>query len=199
MEPSTPGYCARLAVVATISSRPTCSMPRELGERIIAMTTAKKKYWYSLLAAFCTLLISTSLVNASSITDSLRRAPIGDPIEARSLAGPNVETVCVLQPYQDRLLADGDVAKGLNARLNAEAFSADEGHFAFLIVRNGDVQLEQIKRSAQMDIFGTNKLPAEVVLPSQFSQAECADGQSAAVIKIHFRGRAYVVFGSMRQ
>ncbi|TBA91091.1 hypothetical protein [Rhizobium ruizarguesonis] len=163
------------------------------------MAPAKKKYRYSLLAVFCTLLISTSLADASSITDALRKAPIGDLIKAQSLAGSNVETVCALQPYQDRLLADNDVAKGLNARLNAEAFSADEGHFTFVIVRNGDMELEQIKRSVQLDIFGFHQLPAEVMLPGQFVQAQCTDGQSAAIIKILFRGRTYVVFGSLRQ
>lgn len=65
----------------------------------------------SLFAAFFTLLISTSLANASSTTDALRKAQIDVLIMAQSLACSNVETMCAMQPYQDRLLVDSDLAK----------------------------------------------------------------------------------------
>ncbi len=94
--------------------------------------------------------------------------------------------MCALQPYQDRLHADNDVTKGFNARLNAEAFGAHEGHFTFVIIRNGDMELDQIKRSAQLDIFGSHKLPAEVMLPGQFVQASVPMGNPPPSSKSYF-------------
>lgn len=45
------------------------------------------------------------------------------------------------------------------------------------------MELEQINRSARLDVFSSHRRSAEVMARSQFVQAECADDQSAAIRK----------------
>ncbi|OCJ16165.1 hypothetical protein A6U87_22940 [Rhizobium sp. AC44/96] len=144
------------------------------------------------------MAMSASCADATSIGDGLRAAPIGKIIMASTLTGADVETVCLLQPYQDRLNSGGSVAASLNARLDAEALTTDEAHFTFVIVGKRGLTLDRIKRSTQLDVFGLHRLPSELVLPHDFVQAECASGASAALVKVMFRERAYIVVGEMR-
>jgi hypothetical protein len=112
------------------------------------------------------------------------------------LLEPDVETVCVLQPYQDQLTTRDSVAERLNVQLRAQAFKADEGHFIFAFIRNHTLELDKIKRSNRLDIFGVRPLPTGTFLPDQFAQAECSPAHTAAILKVVYRERVYVVFGA---
>lgn len=154
----------------------------------------------TLLAAFCAVpMLSASYAAASSLQDALREAPIDEPIMVETLLGPEVETVCVLQPYQNQLTTRDDVAERLNAQLRAEVLTADEGHFIFAIVRNHALELNRIKRSTQLDIFSARPLSTGNALPDQFVQAECSSGHAAAIVKVMYRERAYIMFGAMHR
>jgi hypothetical protein len=148
------------------------------------------------LAVLCALAYAECAA-ASSLENALREAPMGERIMIEPLLGPDVEAVCVLQPYQDQLTARDDVAERLNAQLRAQALAVDESHFIFAIVRNHALQLDRIKRSNRLDIFGVRPLPTGTSLPDQFAQAECSPAQTAAIVKVMYRERAYVVFGAV--
>ncbi|TLX13015.1 hypothetical protein [Rhizobium sp. MHM7A] len=149
-----------------------------------------------LLAVLCAMPYA-EYASASSLEDALREAPMGEPVMIGPLLGPDVEAVCVLQPYQDQLSTRDDVAERLNAQLRAQALAVDEGHFIFAIVRNHTLQLDRIKRSSRLDVFGVRPLPTGTSLPDKFAQAECSPAHTAAIVKFIYRERAYVVFGAV--
>jgi hypothetical protein len=151
------------------------------------------------MLAVMLIAVPASQAGATSFEDNLRQMPVGEPEMVSTFGWPDAETVCLLQPYQDRVLANGDVAESLKARLNNKPLEADEGHFIFLVDVKRGLQLVRIKRSAQLDVLGVLKLPAEVSVPDQFVQAECAAGAAAAVVKAVVRGRVYVLFGTVHR
>jgi hypothetical protein len=134
---------------------------------------------------------------ASSLQNAIRDAPNGKPIMVETLLGPEVEAVCVLQPYQDQLTSGNSVAERLNVELRAQAVIADEGHFIFAIARNHTLELDRVKRSKRLDIFGARPLPTGTFLPDQFIQTECSPAHTAAVVKFMYGERTYVMFGTM--
>jgi hypothetical protein len=75
--------------------------------------------------------------------------------------------------------------------------AVDESHFIFAIVRNHALQLDRIKRSNRLDILGVRPLPTGTSLPDQFAQGECSPAHTAAIVKVMYRERAYVVFGAV--
>lgn len=152
----------------------------------------------SLLAVLCAIPMSCSeYAAASSLQNALREAPIGEPIMVETLLGPHVKAVCVLQPYQEQLTSGNGVVERLNAQLRTKALTADEGHFIFAIFRNHTLELDRIKRSSRLDIYGVRPLPTGTSLPDHFVQAECSPARTAAVVKVMYRERAYVMFGTM--
>lgn len=152
----------------------------------------------TLLVMLCAMPISCAEYAASpSLQDALQELPIGEPVMVETLLGSDVKAVCVLQPYQNQLTTRDGVADTLNAQIRAEALAADEGHFIFAIARKSALELERIKRSNQLDIFGLRQLPAGSSLPDHFVQAECSPVHTAAIVKIIYLERAYVVFGAI--
>jgi hypothetical protein len=142
-----------------------------------------------LLAALWVGAVSPIRAEAASIRESLHAVPDNQIIMVSEIAYPDAETVCVLQPYQNLLNPKGDASAELNARLRDELPVADEAHFTFAVFRKHGLELDRILRS---------RLPVGAVLPRGFIQAECASSSSAAVVKIRFRERAYIVFGEIR-
>ena len=151
----------------------------------------------TLLAALLTLAVSAPHAWADSLRDNFRQIPLGEPVMMSTFGLSDAATICLLQPYQQRINAGGDVAEGLNARLGAKTLVSDEGHFTFLIDGTRGLQLERIKRSAQLDVLGLRDLPAAVSFPDGFVRAECAPGATAAVVKVVVKGRCLISFGTM--
>jgi hypothetical protein len=94
------------------------------------------------------IAVQASQARATSFEDNLLQMPVGEPEIVSTFDWPDAETVCLLQPYQDRVLTNGDVAESLKARLNNKPLEADEGHFIFLVDGKRSLQLVRIKRSA---------------------------------------------------
>lgn len=63
-----------------------------------------------------------------------------------------------------------------------------------MIVRNHTLELDRIKRSNRLDVFGARPLPTGTFLPDQFIQTECSPAHTAAVVKFmyHERGLRHV-------
>ena len=100
-----------------------------------------RPFWYLLLAALLAMLMSISYAGSATPTlNALRDAPIDIPVRIAQIAVPVAETVCLLQPYQDRSRDGGDLTARINAHLDAEAFAADEGHFTLILVREHGIE-----------------------------------------------------------
>lgn len=181
------------------SSCAPCKIGEKVRGRRLAMAALRKMpVRPTFLTVICAIVMSSlGYAGESSLQNALREAPISKPVMLEPLLEPDVEAVCVLQPYQDQLTTRDGVAEGLNAQLRAQALTADEGHFIFALARNHSVELDRIKRSNRLDIFGMRPLPTGISLPDQFVQAECSPPHTAAIVKVMYRERTYVVFGAV--
>jgi hypothetical protein len=132
------------------------------------------------------------------LQEALLSAPVAHISKIDALTS-DAKAVCVLQPYQDRLHILGDIAASVNAHLAKVKFSSDEGHFTFVFARNHGIEIERIKRSQDLDFFSNRQMPAAIsnALPHNFSQEDCVTGSSAAVIKVKFHERSFIIFGQI--
>ncbi|MDU0364958.1 hypothetical protein RWK44_31785 [Rhizobium sp. 25PS6] len=139
--------------------------------------------------------------NAGSLDrDDLESIPIGKATEFSNLSTFDAQAVCLLHPYQDRLSSKDELAVRVNTYLAANKHVSDEGHFAFVLVGKDGIEIVPFKRSRNLDVLAKHEVSSSVdeMLPKGFAPHDCANGQSAAFLKIGLRARTYLVLGELR-
>ena len=150
------------------------------------------------------LLLSTahwSAAGAGPLDEStFNKISVGKPTRFHDISTFDAKAVCLLQPYQDRLPSRDVLAARVNKYLAANNYSADEGHFAFVVIGNDAIELTSFKRSQSLDVLAKHEVPSKALemFPIGFVPQNCADGQLAAFMKISFRSKPYIVLGELR-
>lgn len=141
------------------------------------------------------------LANAGSLKeDDFNKFKVGEAAQFSNLSSFEAQTVCLLQPYQDRLSSKELVAVRMNKYLAASKYSSDEGHFAFVLIGKEAIEIASFKRSKNLDVLSKHEISSSVeeILPKDFVPHDCASGQSAVFTKVGLQARTYVVLGELR-
>jgi hypothetical protein len=135
-------------------------------------------------------VISTNAFNSIRMGEAKRLADLS-PFKA--------ETICLLQPYQDRLPSEHPYSARVNQYLVAEDYRGDESHFAFVLVGKDGIEIAAFARSKQLDVLAKHgvSLLFEKSLPKGFQARNCASGGPAAIAKTSLKERTYVVLGEI--
>ncbi|MBB3521173.1 hypothetical protein [Rhizobium sp. BK456] len=129
--------------------------------------------------------------------DAFGNIPLGKATKFSRISSFDAQAVCLLQPYQNRLPSSDALAVRVNEYLAASNYVADEGHFAFVLIGKGAIEIAAFQRSQKLDVLAEHEVSSSVeeMLPKDFASHDCASGQSAALVKIEFRARNYVLLG----
>jgi len=132
--------------------------------------------------------------------DALLAIPAGGARPVSELAKADFSRVCILQPYQNRVQAENgelDLSRA-NAHLSAIEYAGDEVHWALIFIADAAIELVVFNRSSKLDLMAVRQLQstdAAALLPVGFVPMNCAAGNRAALSKIGFGERTYVVLG----
>ncbi len=109
-------------------------------------------------------------------------------------------SVCLLQPYQDRVADWYPESEKINRYLQEAKFQADESHWALAFLDEDVVSVAIFKRLEAMDVLSLHEFKNQqhIALPSNFEAAECVLFKNAAFFKVFVNDRIYLVFGSIR-
>ena len=134
--------------------------------------------------------------------DALLAIPNGEARPVSELTKADFSRVCILQPYQNRVQTDHgelDLARA-NAHLSAIEYAGDEGRWALILIADAAIELVVFNRSSKLDLMAVQQLQstdAAALLPIGFVPMNCAAGNRAALSKIGFGERTYVVLGEV--
>ncbi len=128
--------------------------------------------------------------------DAVTNVPLGTAVRLADISPFNAEAVCILVPYQDRLESKYAFAARVNDHLAKKGFRADEGHFALVFIGSRSIEIATLSRR-RIDMLPMHMIspPAAQMLPEGFTPQSCANGEVAALAKIEFRDRIYIVLG----
>lgn len=132
--------------------------------------------------------------------EKLQAIEIGSIVKLSDLVHEKVGAVCVLHPYQDKVLDKYHENVAINKYLQNVKYQPDESHWSLVASNAGSTNLYTFKRSKVLDIFAAHglKSSATVDLPANFEMAECASFDRAAFFKISIDDRIYLIFGSIK-
>lgn len=132
--------------------------------------------------------------------DALLAIPAGGMKPVSDIANADFTRACVLQPYQNRMQeenGDLDLVRA-NAHLSAIEYEGDERHWALILIADTAIELVVFNRSSELDLMVVHQLQSTEtakLLPVGFVPVYCAAGNRAALSKIGYRERTYVVLG----
>jgi hypothetical protein len=128
--------------------------------------------------------------------DAVTNVPIGTAVRLADISPFNAEAVCILVPYQDRLASKYAFAARVNDHLAEKGFRADEGHFALVFIGGRSIEVATLSRR-RIDMLPMHMISPQAaqMLPEGFTPQSCASGEVAALAKIEFRDRTYIVLG----
>lgn len=124
----------------------------------------------------------------------LERLAINEPNRVSAMAAQDLDTVCVLLPYEKRV-PEGERDAGLiNDFLKTRTYAGDETHWSLALRRGERFAIARFGRSGALNIADGNSL-APGSLPTGFAPARCAAGDTAALVKLGTENEAVIVFG----
>lgn len=132
--------------------------------------------------------------------DAVRNIPMGQTLPFSNLSSSAFQEICLLQPYQDRLVSSETSATRVNEFLATVDYIPDEGRFAFVLIGRETIEIAVFKRSRHLDILAKHTISPSVeeTLPKGFVPLDCANGETAALMKTELRDRTYIVLGEVR-
>jgi hypothetical protein len=123
----------------------------------------------------------------------MQNIKVGEAVRLSALIKRPMDAVCVLYPYQPSLNEQDPLSLKINAHLSATHYSADEGHWALIIVEGDRVLVEKFKRSDELDIrSGSDSTPPG------FKPGRCIPAAQAAFAKVQMSNRNYLVLGETK-
>lgn len=126
--------------------------------------------------------------------------PTGSSARVSDLIGAEIDRVCALGPYEDRLSEEEWHAGRVNAHLRSIRYTADEHRWAFLLIGEEQIEIASFDRSAELDLMSAYEAGRSRVdgLPQGFAPSVCARAKFAAFAKTADRDRAYVLLGELQ-
>ncbi len=165
----------------------------------------RTRRWLLAISPFCALFVLSfgweskagqQMIEQSFLQNDLK---IGQVLRLSSFTKASSGTVCALYPYQEFVTEGDPESVRINAHLKAIGYMADEGHWAIVVVEPEAVHLSKFKLSKKLDILALHKMQTEHKVkpptPKDFKPARCSSVHDAAITKIEWQGRIYLVMG----
>ena len=134
------------------------------------------------------------------IEKKLREIKVGSVVKLSDLINEQVNVVCVLPPYRDKVIDRYPENEIINNYLESIKYQANEGYWLLLLLTSNSTKHYTFKRSKSLDIGGHFLEKSKIVgLPVNFEIAECASFNEAAFFKTSTIGdRNYMMFGRIK-
>ncbi|MEO5340555.1 MAG: hypothetical protein H7837_08570 [Magnetococcus sp. MYC-9] len=146
----------------------------------------------------CELVEDQQVIRRNSLKNHLR---VGEAVRLVDLAKISGGTICVLYPYIGDVADNVAQSSRINEYLKATGYSdtADEGHWAFVIIERDVVTLSKFKRM-DLDVINLHTIPPrhKVDLPEGLKPVYCTSVEHAAIAKVELQNRSYIVLGETK-
>jgi hypothetical protein len=129
---------------------------------------------------------------------SLARIPVGEAVRFNQVFDHHEGVVCTLFPMADRLTRKSGHSERINAYLEKKNYKADDGRWSFVFSGAHGIDLVTFHGSDEVDLWSSGNVDARSTLPANFQVADCPPMDRAALVKIEFREKKYLVPGEIR-
>lgn len=133
------------------------------------------------------LALSGCGVSADQTELRLKSAKAGQVLSASELFPPEVDEICLRQPYSSVTSDDGKV------------ISLDEGSWAIQTKAGGRTRTRVYARSGRLDVMTAPELNGvSPVAPATLRLTDCISRKSGAIVRFENHGRQYLTFAETR-
>ena len=125
---------------------------------------------------------------------------VGSFIRVADLLGDSMGTICLLYPYQNFVVDDIADRNLINTFLKSIDYQASESYWSLIIIKNKLVNISKFRRSEKLDVINMRdiqKIPINN-LSNQFKPMDCVSISDAAIGKIEFENRIFLMLGKLK-